>query len=325
MPLMHLGMRNIFSIRVAKANTLLARIVGLLGTSEPDVNMALLIPSCNQIHTVGMAYPIDVVWLDRKGEVVKTQTNIQPNRITGKIRAAYSILELASGSIHKLNIHEGDILHVKVDELFRPNFNVLKNILHWPVNIFIALLWSRLVFTAFDHWSLYHHPMYLCILIHNTILMFFFLTRRKSKNISSRISDWLIPILTLCCAMLLRPSAFILTQITLFSGMLQYIGIVAILMSLLSLGRSFGIVPANRNIVSAGAYKIVRHPLYLSEMIFYIGFVMGNPVMKNIILICLILIGQLWRSISEESILSLDSDYCKYKQRVKYRFLPGLF
>jgi protein-S-isoprenylcysteine O-methyltransferase Ste14 len=162
-------------------------------------------------------------------------------------------------------------------------------------------------------------------MIHNTLLMFFFLMRRKSMMVSSKPLDWVIPFLTLCGAMLLRPTAVAWQSGVPISIWLQCLGITGIIFSLLSLGKSFGVIPANRKIVSDGAYRIVRHPLYLSEIVFYTGFVSGNPSVKNALLILMILAGQLYRSISEETLLSIDPFYRSYQKKVRYRFIPGLF
>jgi protein-S-isoprenylcysteine O-methyltransferase Ste14 len=140
-----------------------------------------------------------------------------------------------------------------------------------------------------------------------------------------RFVDWAVAILTLSTAMLLRPAVFVQTQMTFLSALLQYVGIAGIIASLLSLGRSFGIVPANRKVVHTGMYRFIRHPMYISEILFYLGFVLGNATPRNFVLILLILSGQIWRAVSEETLLSSDPSYHMYMQRVRYRFIPGVF
>ena len=51
----------------------------------------------------------------------------------------------------------------------------------------------------------------------------------------------------------------------------------------LSLGRSFGLIPANRGVVSTGVYRFVRHPIYLGYLITHVGFVVANPTMWNVV------------------------------------------
>jgi protein-S-isoprenylcysteine O-methyltransferase Ste14/uncharacterized membrane protein (UPF0127 family) len=303
----------------------LGRLIGLAGSSRLDPDVALWLTPCTHVHTFGMNYPIDILYLNRAGKVLRSFSNVRSNTIPKKIARTASVLELPEGSLQSQTIREGEILKLLPDLPFRPHFSVLSNLMHWPVNIMIALLWSRLVAESLRYGIANPHPMHFGILIHNTLLMIFFLTRRKSVHTSFRFLDWAIPILTLCAAMLLRPTVFVQNQITLVSGVFQYIGIVGIITALLSLGRSFGIVPANRKVVRSGIYRFVRHPMYISEILFYAGFVLGNPIPRNVILIVVVLLGQVWRAISEETLLCSDTSYRVYMQQVPYRFIPGVF
>ena len=46
-------------------------------------------------------------------------------------------------------------------------------------------------------------------------------------------------------------------------GFLRRIGLLVVVAGKISIGRSFGLIPANRGIVSSGLYRLVRHPIYL--------------------------------------------------------------
>jgi len=78
-------------VRVARG--LIARTRGLIGS---DGSFALLIPRCNWIHTWFMSYPLDVYYLDRRGEVVKKVT-VAPGRFTRPVRGATAVLEVPAG------------------------------------------------------------------------------------------------------------------------------------------------------------------------------------------------------------------------------------
>jgi protein-S-isoprenylcysteine O-methyltransferase Ste14/uncharacterized membrane protein (UPF0127 family) len=325
MPLTNTTQHTSYSYEIYQASTFFGRLMGLAGSSDLDPSMVLWLIPCKQIHTYGMTYPIDVLYLNRSGKVIGALSNVQPNTIPQKANNTMSVLELAAGTIQEQGIKEGDQLGVVPDKMYQPHLSVLSHLMHWPVNIVIALLWSRLVNAALQQGIAHPHPMHFGILIHNTLLMCFFLTRRKSVHTSFRFVDWAVPILTLCAAMLLRPTVFILNSVTLVSSILQYIGITGIIIALLSLGRSFGIIPANRKVVRSGVYRFIRHPMYISEILFYTGFVVGNPTLRNMILIILVLAGQIWRAISEEVLLCSDPSYRVYMQSVRYRFIPGVF
>ena len=323
MPILNETNGTISPFTVRDARTFFPRLVGLLGRAEADE--AVHFVPCSSIHTFGMQAPIDVLFLHADGTVLRLVSRLVPNRIVRAVPAAISVLELPAGAIRRLDIRKGDRLRIVPDGVLRPDFRAVSHLLHWPVNLFIGLLWSRFVLAAFNSWTVHAVPLNLGILIHNTLLMYFFLVRRNSTLISHRIADWLVPILTMCGAMLLRPTDANDPSLATFSVWIQGIGMAGIVYSLFSLGRSFGIVPANRTVVCTGAYRTVRHPLYVSELIFYTGFLCGNPSFKNLVLVMLVSAGQLWRSISEERLLALDPSYKKYMHRVRFRFIPGVF
>jgi protein-S-isoprenylcysteine O-methyltransferase Ste14 len=91
---------------------------------------------------------------------------------------------------------------------------------------------------------------------------------------------------------------------------------------MLSLRRSFGIVPAHRGIRTQGLYNIVRHSLYSSELIWILGFVLVNPSAWNISLWLSDCVLQFTRAVAEERFLSMDPIYSRYRAHVKYRLIP---
>jgi protein-S-isoprenylcysteine O-methyltransferase Ste14 len=105
-------------------------------------------------------------------------------------------------------------------------------------------------------------------------------------------------------------------------NILQLAGLIAIVAAMLSLRRSFGIVPAHRGIRTQGLYNIVRHPLYGSELVWMFGFAIANPSAWNILLWLCDCVLQFTRACAEERFLSVDPVYSQYRARVKYRLVP---
>jgi protein-S-isoprenylcysteine O-methyltransferase Ste14 len=104
------------------------------------------------------------------------------------------------------------------------------------------------------------------------------------------------------------------------------IGWVVSVWSLAVLGRSFGVLADARELVARGPYRVVRHPLYLGELINLAGLVVGS---KRWVLPCVawaVLVGvQLLRSAYEERVLEAAfPEYEQYRQRVRARILPGV-
>ena len=103
------------------------------------------------------------------------------------------------------------------------------------------------------------------------------------------------------------------------------LGAVLSLVSLLSIGRLFGIRPALRGLVMRGPYRLVRHPIYLSYVIADIGY---NLQEWNFVTLLLVLVG--WASLiyriqAEERLLSQHAEWPAYIVLVRYRLFPGLW
>ena len=325
MPLKNITTGMEYPFIISQAISLRDRLIGLLGIDNIDPKQCLHITPCSGIHTFGMKYPIDVLFLDENGYIIKSTSNLKANRVTKIIPSAKSILELPPGSIDEYSIHTNDQLQITIDEEFHANVQGFRTLFHWPLNIVIALLWSRFVQSSLSTWAENGGFLNFTILLHNTIILFLFLIRKKSLDTSYQIIDWLIPIITIFSAMFLRSGLSAINMLNMISLIIQIVGMVSIILSMISLGRSFGIVPAKREIKSYGTFKLVRHPLYASELIFYSGYFIGNPTVRNMIIIIIIIVGQIWRASREEKLLSKDQLYILYKSRVKYRFIPGIY
>jgi len=94
--------------RVGVADTSMRRMIGLLGKSSLDAGAGLLIIPSQAVHTVGMRFPIDVVFVNRKRRVVSTKPSLLPYRISGLHWAAQYVLELPEGAISQTHTSVGD-------------------------------------------------------------------------------------------------------------------------------------------------------------------------------------------------------------------------
>jgi len=97
------------------------------------------------------------------------------------------------------------------------------------------------------------------------------------------------------------------------------------LVSLLTMGRRFGVRPALRGLVTSGPYRFVRHPMYLSYILADIGY---NLQEWNFVTVLLVLVG--WMSLfyrihAEERVLSQHAEWPAYMILVRYRLFPGIW
>jgi uncharacterized protein len=72
------------------------RLVGLIGRRDLPDGVALRIPRCRSVHTFGMRFALDLVWLDGSEAVVRVDRDVPPWRVRS-CRAARSVLETRAG------------------------------------------------------------------------------------------------------------------------------------------------------------------------------------------------------------------------------------
>jgi uncharacterized protein len=97
------------SLRVWRAETMRERMRGLLGRAPLAPDEAMLLRPCRLVHTFGMKYPIDVVFLDRAGVVRRIFNAVPRARVCGFF-GAWQTLELAAGSALALGLCVDDRL-----------------------------------------------------------------------------------------------------------------------------------------------------------------------------------------------------------------------
>jgi uncharacterized membrane protein (UPF0127 family) len=82
-------------VNVRVAADPLARLVGLAGLRPLPPGIGLLLPRTRSVHTLGMRFALDLVWLDGDGRVVRVDRAVPPWRAHG-CRAASQVVELPS-------------------------------------------------------------------------------------------------------------------------------------------------------------------------------------------------------------------------------------
>lgn len=96
------------SLDTRVADTHLSRLRGLIGHRRLGPNEGLWLAPCQGIHTIGLFFPIDVVYLGVGGEVVHLMENVAPFRITPLRRSAHSVLQLPVRTIYESQTRIGD-------------------------------------------------------------------------------------------------------------------------------------------------------------------------------------------------------------------------
>jgi uncharacterized membrane protein (UPF0127 family) len=100
--------QKLITDKVKIANNVFSRMIGLLNRSNLEQGEGLLIIPCNSIHSIGMKFNFDAVFLDKNNKVQHLIKDIKPWKVLPVIFSAHSTLELPAGTI--------DIAEIKVND-----------------------------------------------------------------------------------------------------------------------------------------------------------------------------------------------------------------
>ena len=149
--------------------------------------------------------------------------------------------------------------------------------------------------------------------------------RRDALEVDRSVRARVLTAIALAGPPLVRPAHVEPFASELFTVGVSAIGLLIVIGGKMSLGRSFGLMPANRGIVCSGLYRVVRHPIYLGYLITHAAYLAANPTMWNFLVLATADLGLMARAVCEEGTLARDPEYVAYQSRVRWRVLPGLF
>ncbi len=109
MIIQNISQNNIIASEAKFATSFITRLKGLLGTKRLDKGKALVISPCSSIHTVGMKYAIDVVFLDTHDRIVKIINDMPAGKFSLCRDSSY-VIELPAGTIQATGTVIGDKL-----------------------------------------------------------------------------------------------------------------------------------------------------------------------------------------------------------------------
>jgi hypothetical protein len=109
--LMNARTSDVVASAIEIAATRAARRRGLLGRHSLDPAAALILSPCCSIHTIGMQFPIDAMFINRDGIVVKIVRDLTPWRLAVSWRA-HAVIEFAGGTLDTRDVRVGDRVYV---------------------------------------------------------------------------------------------------------------------------------------------------------------------------------------------------------------------
>lgn len=169
-----------------------------------------------------------------------------------------------------------------------------------------------------------HTPIAQFVILHIQCALIFAL-RQPARYSTRRPLEILVTLLSLTYFLAFELKSNSSAPLALAGGIVTTIGSLLTIVSVQSLGRSFAVLPALRDIRTSGMYRFVRHPIYLSYIIAALGTLMRHPSFYNTGVVLAGIALMLWRIRFEERLLGQDERYRNYMAEVRYRLIPGLY
>jgi protein-S-isoprenylcysteine O-methyltransferase Ste14 len=189
----------------------------------------------------------------------------------------------------------------------------------------VGALFTLLSFNLFGHFMRTGRVTGLLLLASESLVVVLTITRRRAHLVDRSAAAAAITMLSLAGPPLVRAGAVSPLMPDSVTAMIAAVGLVLVVVGKMTLGRSFGLVPANRGIVVRGPYTFVRHPIYTGYLISHVAFLIANPTPWNASILLAADIALVARALLEERVLSNDVVYQGYCRRVGWHLVPGLF
>jgi protein-S-isoprenylcysteine O-methyltransferase Ste14 len=165
----------------------------------------------------------------------------------------------------------------------------------------------------------------LLLLVSEALVIVLTVIRRPAHVVDRSIQAGMVTAISVIGPPLLLPSDAGGLAPDVVTAVASAFGLAVVVVGKLTLGRSFGLVPANRGVVSGGPYALVRHPIYSGYLLTHLAFLIAHPRWWNVVVIATADTALIVRALIEERVLNRDASYRAYCQRVGWHLVPGVF
>jgi protein-S-isoprenylcysteine O-methyltransferase Ste14 len=185
--------------------------------------------------------------------------------------------------------------------------------------LFLALAWRLL-----GDFLVTNRATDLLLLVGESLVVVLTCLRRPASVVDRRTVVRLVTAVSMTFPLLSEPASTAPIIPEAAAATLLGLGLLIVVGGKMSLGYSFGLLPANRGVMERGLYRVVRHPIYLGYLLTHLPFLAAHPSGWNA---AVLLIGDaalIVRAFYEEETLGRDPQYVRYCQAVKWRLMPGI-
>ncbi|MGI6119136.1 MAG: DUF192 domain-containing protein [Desulfosporosinus sp.] len=104
----------IIADQVSIADSFFKRLIGLLKHQSLATSAGILLSPCKQVHTIGMNFSIDVIFLSVDDQIVHIEYSMPPGKISKYVRSAARVLEVQAGLVLIQELKLGDQVHIEI-------------------------------------------------------------------------------------------------------------------------------------------------------------------------------------------------------------------
>jgi protein-S-isoprenylcysteine O-methyltransferase Ste14 len=165
----------------------------------------------------------------------------------------------------------------------------------------------------------------LFLLVSEALVVILLVFRRPARQVDRSLVARVVTALSMLGPPLLRAGSEAPLLPDAATAIVSCAGLALVIFAKLTLGRSFGLVPANRGVVDGGPYGLMRHPIYTGYVLSHVAFLAAHPTAVNIGLIVAADAALVLRALLEERTLRDDDRNRTYCTRVGWHLVPGVF
>jgi protein-S-isoprenylcysteine O-methyltransferase Ste14 len=189
----------------------------------------------------------------------------------------------------------------------------------------VALLFMLLTVTLLEDFARTRHVTGLLLLVSEAMVVVFTIFRRRADTVDRSAEAMVVTTISLLGPPLLRPSDGLALLPDAITALISAVGLLVVIAGKFSLGRSFGLAPANRGVVESGPYLLVRHPIYTGYLVMHLAFLAAYPRPLNLAIVLIADSALVIRALLEERVLGRDERYRSYCSRVGWHLVPMVF
>lgn len=196
----------------------------------------------------------------------------------------------------------------------------------WAARVLVCMMFGALCVSILQEFARTGHITGLLLLASESLVIVLTLAHRRATSVDWSLPAGIVTLVSVGGPPLVRVSADVESLAPdILTGIVSAVALLLIVCGKLTLGRSFGLVPANRGVVVQGPYAAVRHPIYTGYLVTHLAFLAAHPETWNVLILAVADGALIIRALMEERVLSADASYRAYCRRVAWHLVPGVF